>query len=648
MKKSLVKNVPAFILLLVSLILTGYKASSQTEDTSRITIHMDNMDRMTVIKTDSGEFTWFNGSVILRQGTDTLYCDSALQNNTTRNFEAFSNVRIAQAGGTHGTSDYLKYTSDKKLAFMNGNVHMTDGKNNLDCATLTYNLGLKLAIYDNGGRLYNDSTTVTSNKGEYSIQQKEARFRGNAKVIDTQYRIKSEDMMYNTETKVTVFYAKSVVTRDSGRSILETSDGWYDGKLGIAHFKGFSKIWNDGQYIEGDSLYYNKQTGYGIAVGHVRSIDTAKHSTMYCGRAEYFQKQRKLWATIKPVLEQVNGKDTIYIRADTFYSAPMVRSKPSVVANKKAGADSLKLADGKDIKLKPVKDSVVHGLPAGKGFAKDSLGLKRNDTGMVILVQPDTAMADIAGPVMSSKFHVPVSKDDTGGEVVQKKLLKSTPAKTVKKKNKKGTIEKLGVITTIPDSAAADTTAPLYFIGYHHVLIFSDSLQGKCDSVCYTRADSLIRMIYSPIAWSHNSQITGDTILMQLDSTTLRKMYVPNNALIVSQSGPEKAKIWDQIQGRTLTAYFDSNAIKQMVVKPDAECIYYSKNDAGAYLGVCQASSIRMFIYFNDQKIKTIKLDRDAHQTLTPMDKADLPNTKLSKFKWLIEQRPKSKEELFR
>ena len=155
-------------------------------------------------------------------------------------------------------------------------------------------------------------------------------------------------------------------------------------------------------------------------------------------------------------------------------------------------------------------------------------------------------------------------------------------------------------------------------------------------------------MIYSPIAWSHNSQITGDTILMQLDSTTLRKMYVPNNALIVSQSGPEKAKIWDQIQGRTLTAYFDSNAIKQMVVKPDAECIYYSKNDAGAYLGVCQASSIRMFIYFNDQKIKTIKLDRDAHQTLTPMDKADLPNTKLSKFKWLIEQRPKSKEELFR
>ena len=629
---SLVKNIPAFLLLLLFLILSGIKSVAQTEDTSRITIHIENMDRMTLLKTDTGEFTWFNGNVVLRQGTDTLYCDSALQNNITRNFEAFSNVRIAQAGGTHGTSDYLKYTSDKKQALMTGNVHMTDGKNNLDCSVLSYNLGLKLAIYDNGGRLYNDSTTVTSNQGEYSIQQKEAKFKGNVIVLDTQYKIRSEHMMYNTETKVTVFYAHSVVTRDSGRSILETSDGWYDGRLGIAHFKGFSKIWNDGQYIEGDSLYYNRQTGYGIAIGHVRSIDTNRHATMYCGKAEYFQKKRILWATEKPVLEQVNGKDTIYIRADTFYSAPMVRSKTTQVKDLKQSADSIK-------------------IKAGKETVKDSIGVKPTksiDTGILIRIQPDTAMADIPAPVLSSKFHVPVSKDDTGGEVIQKKVLSNKPAKPIKKKHKKSALEGQGVVSAVSDSARADTTAPLYFIGYHHVLIFSDSLQGKCDSVCYTRADSLIRMMYNPIAWSHNSQITGDTILMQLDSTTLRKMYVPNNALIVAQSGPEKAKIWDQIQGKTLTAYFDSNAIKQMVVKPDAECIYYSKDDAGAYLGVCQATSIRMFINFNDQKIKTIRLERDAHQTLTPMDKADLPNTKLSKFKWLIDQRPKSKEELFR
>jgi hypothetical protein len=83
-------------------------------------------------------------------------------------------------------------------------------------------------------------------------------------------------------------------------------------------------------------------------------------------------------------------------------------------------------------------------------------------------------------------------------------------------------------------------------------------------------------------------------------------------------------------------------------VKPDAESIYYNKDDKGYYLGVSQSTSDRIFTWFEDQKIKKIKFDVDAHITDTPLEKADLPEMKLSKFKWLMDQRPKSKEELFR
>jgi len=618
--------------LLICCLALGFQSVAQKTDTSTVAIHIVNMEMITSVKTDSGEFDRLQGNVILQQGTDTLYCDSALMSKTSRNFEAFSNVRIAQAGGTHGTSDYLKYTSAVKRAFMSGNVRMADGKNNLECSELTYDLGPKIAIYDKGGRLYNDSTTVTSNRGEYNIGAHEARFKGNVHIVDTQYRIKSEDVQYNTESKVTVFYAHSVVTRDSGRSILETSDGWYDGKLGIAHFKGFSKIWNEGQYIEGDSLYYNKLTGLGIAVGHVVSIDTAHHSTMYCGRAVYYQKQRRLWATIKPVLQQVNGKDTFYIRADTFYSAPMVKNRKPAVADKKP--DTLAQGAHSDTAAHPVlvlKDSVVR-VPVSKADSD----MRKMDS---------VASHDLPLPAISGKYRVPRSREDTGDVQAGREVAKQhTPAK--KGKKHKSSEPVMTVATT--DTAIADTTAPLYFIGYHHVLLFSDSLQGKCDSICYTRADSLIRMMYSPVAWSRKSQITGDTILMQLDSITLRKLYVPNNALVVSQSGPAMAHLWDQVQGKTLTAYFDSSTIKQMVVKPDAECIYYSKDDKGAYVGVIQSSGNRMFVFFDDQKIKNIRFDRDAHISLTPMLQADLPNMKLGKFKWLEEQRPRDKEELFR
>ena len=55
-----------------------------------------------------------------------------------------------------------------------------------------------------------------------------------------------------------------------------------------------------------------------------------------------------------------------------------------------------------------------------------------------------------------------------------------------------------------------------------------------------------------------------------------------------------------------------------------------------------------MYVYFDDQKIMKILFVKDFAQTMTPLEKANLPETRLSRFKWLIEQRPKTKEELFR
>ncbi len=591
-------------------------AVAQKTDTSdKVRINLIHSDNLIHNKTDSGEYNKFIGAVILQQGSDTLYSDSAYQNGTTRNFEAFGDVRIAQQDGTQGTSAYLKYTAAQKLAFMQGNVKLADGKNHLECTELTYDLGTKTGVYDKGGTLHNDSTTITSNAGVYNVNTKNAHFTGNVFIDDPQYNIHSEDLEYNTETKVTIFHAQSTVRRDSGRGLLQTKNGTYDGKNGIAHFTGHSSIWNDGQYIEGDTLNYDKHTGYGLAIGNVITWDTAHHSWMYCGRVEYRQYKRTSLASINPVLVQANGKDTLYMRADTFYSAPMVLMPNG---GYRAGyvpkpTDTLKYDSLK------VKEKVVDGHSV------------RADTLIV-----DHEFDDVQVPRQSTKYKVPASKTDTIAVVKQGK----------KNKNKKKNTE-LADKMAITDTTQADSTAPLYFIGYHHVLIFSDSLQGKCDSVSYTRADSLIRMMYSPIVWAHNSQITGDTILLQLDSNQLRRMYVPNNAIIIAQSGPAKAKLFDQVQGKTLTAYFKDNTVTKMIVYPNAESIHYSKDEKGYYMSVDQATSTRMRIFFEDQKIRTIKFEQDWHGTMTPLEKADLSNMHLSRFKWLIEQRPKTKEELF-
>jgi len=546
-----------------AMLLFGIHAFAQkaTDTSKKVNIDIVHTTLFQSITTDTGTINKFIGDVQLRQGETLLFADSVYMNTVTNNLEAFSHAHIIQPGGTEALGDYMRYTSNKKLAYLKGNVSLTDGKAKLLCEELTYDVGTKIGVYTQGGTLQNENTIVTSNEGTYNVRTKDTRFTHDVIITDPQYNITSDDLGYNTDSKLVTFFSCSVLVSD--KSTLHTCDGTYDSKNEIAHFSGHSSIMNDDQYIEGDKLDYNKVTGYGNAVGHVIVIDTTQHTTLYCGHAEYFKKKKVLWATIKPVLKQLNGKDSLFIRADTLYSAPIPKK-----------TDSLQLLK----KLKPEKAATT----------------------------------------------------------------KAAKRKAAKEKELKMTI------TPAADTTEADSSAPRYFIGYHHVLIFSDSMQGKCDSISYTQSDSTIRMMYSPVVWSRASQITGDTILLRMDSSKLKNIYVPNNALVISQSGPLKAKMFDQIQGKTLTGHFENNEIKDMLVKPNAEAIYYSKDDKGAYLGVNEAQSEKLRIVFDSQRISRIIFEQDVHQKLTPLEQVDIPNLHLSRFKWLIDQRPKTREELFK
>lgn len=635
---------PAHALCAVIFILAATAAYAQPKaDTAdKIKIIIANTGAIEHFTTDSGSFNKFVHDVVVYQGTDTLYCDSLYQFIEKKKLEAYGNVRIAQQGGTQGTSNFLRYSSDKRLAFMTGDVLLTDNENKLWTQELTYDLGSKTGTYNRNGTLQSDSTIVTSIYGVYNVHSHEARFTGNVVVIDPQYKIASKDLGYNTETRVETFYDYSVVTSDSGRSVLTAYKGTYDSKNVVARFAGHSSIWNDGQYIEADSMHYDKNSGYGFAIGNVISIDTTQHATIYCGRIDYFHKRRVLWAIIKPVLELANGADTFFMRADTFYSAPMVRVK------------------GKQFRMpedtpENAIDSTAHKTPKAT-FGKDSLNIKKPATDSPVVkgrrtrpmrkavktdtVAVDTALVDMVADSMWAvppiKYRVADLLKDTG---------RSTMANKPPKSRRK---DKAPPIPLNVDTSTADTTSPIFFTGYHHVLIFSDSMQAKCDSVCYTRADSIVGMMYDPVAWARRSQITGDTILMLMDSGGARSMFIPNSGFMVSRSGPDKANLFDQIQGESITAFFKDNAIRKMIVNPDAQTIYYSKDDDGAYVGVNEATSVLMRIFFGEQNISRIKFEQDVHQKVTPMDEADLPGMRLPRFKWRYEERPKSKEELFK
>lgn len=538
-------------------------------------------DFLTVTRSAAGEdLNKLVGNVRLQQGDTYMSCDSAYINLATNNAEAFGNVLITQPGGTQVQSDYLRYTGNTRNAFLQGNVSLTDGKNNLWSEELTYDVGTKVATYFNGGTLQSDKTTLSSNSGMYNARSKDSRFTGDVMVHDPQYETVSRDLGYNTETRVVTFYDASRVNND--KSELITTKGFWDAAREVAVFNVRSSIRNVEQYIEADTLNYDRTTGFGIATGNVYALDTIQKSVLWSGYAAYNEISRKLWAARTPVLRHMTENDSLFLAADTFFSAHLRR--PSTPDSALAGTDSL----------------------------------KTDTTGII----------------------TPLKASQTTKSKRRKKAInaKATPAAEVSTR----------VVIARPDaSEIPDTSLPRFYTGYHQARIFSDSLQARCDSLIYSGQDSTMRLIGNPVAWSRRAQITGDTILLFIEQNKLSRLYVPDRAFIVSQTGPDRAGLFDQIQGKTLTAFFDSNRINRMIVFPNAETIYFPTDESGAYLGVNEAKGERMRIFFESQKIRRILFEQDVKQVMTPMKDAPLATLKLSRFSWRQALRPKSREELF-
>ena len=103
------------------------------EDTTK-KIHILSNTRSLVLQTldDSTKLTIVTGDVIMRQGTALIYCDSCVLNHRTQLFEAWGKVHINDSDTAHIYANHLRYLSLQKMAYLDGNVKLTDGK-----ATLT-------------------------------------------------------------------------------------------------------------------------------------------------------------------------------------------------------------------------------------------------------------------------------------------------------------------------------------------------------------------------------------------------------------------------------------------------------------------------------------------------------------------------------
>ncbi|HXB07882.1 MAG TPA: OstA-like protein, partial [Puia sp.] len=326
---------------------------------------------------DTASTTTLVGNVRIRQEKTIIYCDSLIMYPKQNYIDCFNHVRINDNDSVNIYSDYMKYEVDKRLVHFTGNVKLTDGKGVLTTPILLYDLNQKVGYYNNGGKIVNKETVLTSDDGVYYENTKDIHFLHHVVLDDPQQHLTADSLRYNTQSQVSTFITETLIQfKDSSKRTIRTRDGTYDLKNKKAQF-GKRPIMTEGsQQLTGDSVQADDSTGIAIATGNAEYIDTAQHIRMLAGRMENDKKKNIFLATKHPLMIIKQDKDSLYVTADTFRSARLVDFE--VQQKKLAHDDSLHriYLDS----LEKMQADSLHNMALAKA-AKDSIALANPPAG---------------------------------------------------------------------------------------------------------------------------------------------------------------------------------------------------------------------------------------------------------------------------
>ncbi len=260
------------------------------------------------------------GDVRLRQGTSIFTCDSCVINKKQNLFEAFGRVHINDNDTAHVYANHLRYLTDKKYAYLDGNVKLDDGHAQLTSNELEYDMIGSIGTYTKGGKVVNGKSVLTSREGIYYADLKDIYFKKNVELKDPAYYLKTDSLLYNTELQTARFIAETYII-DSTKRVIRTSEGVYNLQTGRADFTKRTTIEDGSLTVTGDVIANDDESGIVQIRGRGILKDTAKGISILANEIFVNKNTDAFLATVKPLMIVKQEADSIYITADTLFSA---------------------------------------------------------------------------------------------------------------------------------------------------------------------------------------------------------------------------------------------------------------------------------------------------------------------------------------
>lgn len=109
-----------------------------------------------------------------------------------------------------------------------------------------------------------------------------------------------------------------------------------------------------------------------------------------------------------------------------------------------------------------------------------------------------------------------------------------------------------------------------------------------------------------PILWYENTQITGDSLYIHLDSSKIKNVEIIKNAIMISQDSVYQFR-YNQMSGDTIYLYFNDGDLSQTNVNGNVLSIYYLFDEKEPN-GLLKSSGEKFKIFIADNKVTDVKL----------------------------------------
>ncbi len=471
-----------------------------------------------------------------------------------------------------------------------GHVKIRQGKTLLYGDSIILNTTLN-TLEDFGNVHINDADSVNiyANYLKYIGSTKKAYLRKKVKLTDGKGVLTTDSLDYDVNVKLGSFKNGGKLVRN--KTVLTSTEGLYYGETRDVIFRKKVELIDPENNIITDTLEYN----------------TYSQLTNFISPSKIITGSR--------VISTSNGNYNTGTRKGYLYDRSNIDdSTYHFIADEMALDDSLQMGEFKGNAIYTSKNSLGFDLTANniKANKQKSTFLATENPLLLIKQKKDTLYiaADTlyAGKISDLKRKIPPARDT------------------------------VGVIT--------DTTLNKYFEAYHHVKIYSDSLQGKADSLFYSLSDSTIRLISDPIIWANDNQITGDTMYLFVKNKKPEQLYVFENAFAINKI--DTTQNYNQLKGNKLNVWFEEGEIHKMNAKGNAENIYFPLDNDKNFIGVNHSNAQIIEVYFENTEPAKVVFKNQLIGKMTPLNQTPKEDLIIRGFKWRESLRPKSKYELMK